>query len=204
MDAGSAVSAPRRDGATKGTALAPWQHLRSTLDRPRDRLGFPTVFLSILLGATLALSACGAQEAGAAAIVNGTAISEHDVQIVADQINALALGGQKISPSEVLYILILAPYVRDEAKRTSKTVSASEARKAVAKVADPAPATIEFVQMQIAGQRLDEASATSILSKLRVAKITINPRYGTFDAVKVVITATSPNWMKASAASPAK
>jgi hypothetical protein len=185
--------------------LAPWQHLRSTLDKPgTHRRGFPTGSLTLLLGATLALSACGVQEAGSAAIVNGTAISEHDVQTVADQINGLSPGGTKISSSDVLFILILGPYVRDEAKRTNKTVSDSEARKAIAKVANPAPATIEFVRMQLAGQRLTQADATSIVSQLRKAKITINPRYGALDLKKVALVPTAPNWIKASTPSPTK
>jgi len=185
--------------------LAPWQHLRFTLGTScTRRSGFPTVFLTLLLGATLTLSACGARETGAAAIVNGTAISENDVETVADQLNALTPAGQKLTTRDVLLTLILAPYVQDEAKRASKTVSASEARKAIAKVTDPTPATIEFVQMRLAAPQLDQAGGAAILSKLGKANITINPRYGTFDAAKVAITPSSPNWIKATAPSPAK
>ena len=205
MDADSAVSA-RRDGATKGTALAPSQHLRSTLGKPRtSRLAFPTAFpTALLLGATLALSACGAQEAGAAAIVNGAAISERDVQTVSDQLNTISQDGQKLTSSNALLSLILAPYVLAEAERAGKTVSTSQARQVIAKVADPSPSTIEFVQMQLAVQQLDQASKTSIVSELGKAKITINPRYGTFDAEQIVLTPISPNWIKAGATSPAK
>jgi len=201
MAAGSAASA-RRDGATKGTALAPWQHLRSTLGTPRtSRLASLT---ALMLGATLALSACGAQETGAAAIVDGTAISEHDVQTVSEQLDVLSQDGQKLTASNALLSLILAPYVLAEAGRAGKTVSLSQARQVVAKVADPSPSTLVFVQMQLAVQQLDEASKTTIVGQLGKAKITINPRYGTFDAKQVVITPISPNWLKASASSPAK
>ena len=71
-------------------------------------------------------------------------------------------------------------------------------------MADPSPSTLLFVQMQLAVQQLDEASKTTIVGQLGKAKITINPRYGTFDAKQVVITPISPNWIKASASSPAK
>jgi len=202
MDAGSAASAPRV-GATKGTALAPSQHVRSTLGKPRtSRLAFLTAFSVLLLGATLVVSACGAQEAGAAAIVNGTSISDRDVQTVSDQLNAVAPDGQKISSREALFSLMLAPYVRDEAARAGKTVSASEALKAIDGVVDPAPATIEFVEMRLAVQQLGDASKSSIVSKLRKAKISVNPRYGTFDAKQIALNPTSPNWIKASTPSP--
>lgn len=180
--------------------MTPSQHHRNTSGTPRTyRRAFPTVFLATLLGGTLALSACGAQEAGAAAIVNGVVVRDQDVQIVSNQLNVLIPDGQqKLSPSDILYVLILAPYVSDEAKRVKKTVSSSEARKAIpAKVADPSPATVEFVRMNLATQRLDPTSGPFIVSRLRKAKITVNPRYGTFDAEKLVITSASPNWIKA-------
>jgi hypothetical protein len=194
-----------RDGETKGTALAPSQHHHPTWGKPRTaRRAFPVVLLSILLGATLALSACGAQESSAAAIINGTSISDKDVQGVTDQLNILSQGGQKLSPSNTLLSLILAPYVLAEAKRVGKTVSESQARQVIAKISDPSPATITFVRMQLALQGLDQASRTAIVSKLGKAKITINPRYGTLDTKRIAMTPTSPNWIKASTASPAK
>ena len=202
MDAGSGASAPT-DGATKGTALAPSQHLRSTLGTPRtSRLGVPILFPALLLGATLALSACGAQEPGAAAIVNGTVISDRQLQTVPDQLNPIAEEGQKLTSSTALLSLILAPYVLAEAERAGKTVSASQARKVIDKVADPSPSTIEFVRMQLAVQQLDDAAKTSIVNALGKAKISVNPRYGTFDATQIALTPISPNWIKAGAPSP--
>ena len=186
--------------------MAPSQHLRSILGGTRTSpLAFPAALTTLLLGATLALSACGAQEAGAAAIVNGTVISDRDVQTVAGQLNTISQGGEKLSSSNALLSLILAPYVIAEAQRAGKAVSASQARQVIAKVADPAPSTIEFVRMQLAIQQLDQASKTSIVNQVGKAKITINPRYGTFDATEIALTPISPNWFpKASAASPAK
>ncbi|MHB8274215.1 MAG: SurA N-terminal domain-containing protein [Dermatophilaceae bacterium] len=183
--------------------MAPSQHLRSTLGRTRaSGLAFAT---ALVIGATLVLSGCGAQEAGAAAIVNGTVISEQDVQSVPEQLNKLAQGGQQLRTSDALLSLILAPYVLAEAKRAGKTVSASQARLVIAKVSDPSPSTIEFVQMQLAVRQLDQASKTSIVNELGKAKITINPRYGSFDAKKVAIAPISPNWfVKTDAVPPAK
>lgn len=157
-----------------------------------------------MLGATLALSACGAQQSGAAAIVNDTVISDQELQSVSDQLNKLALGGQKLGSSDALISLIIAPYVLAEAKKAGKTVSAAEARKVIAKVADPSPSTISFVQTQLAIQKLDQASKDAILKELGKVKITVNPRYGAFDAKQVALTPISPNWIKTSAPSPTR
>lgn len=185
--------------------MAPSQHPRSTLGKPYpSRRGFPTVFLSLVLGATLALSGCGAQRPGAAAVVNDTVISDQDVQTVSGEVSQIVPGGEKLSLSNALLSLILAPYVLAEAKRTGKTVPDAEARKLLAKVAKPSPPTLTFVKMQLAVQQLDDASKAAIVSKLEKAKITVNPRYGAFDAEQVVINPTAPNWIKTTAPSPAK
>jgi hypothetical protein len=189
----------------KGTALAPSQHIRSTLGNTRaSRTAFATKSLTLLLGVTLALSACGSQKPGAAAIIDGTTISDKDVQTVAAQLNSLPQVQQKLTPTVVLLDLILAPYVLAEADRTGKGVPEAQARKVVAKVANASPATIDFVRMQLAIPSLSQASKTSILAKLGKAKITVNPRYGTFDLTQAAILPTSPNWIKASASPGAK
>jgi hypothetical protein len=207
MDVGSAVSAPR-DGATKGTALAPSQHIRLTLGRTRtsgsSRMAITAQLLAPLLGATLALSACGTQQAGAAAIIDGTTISDKDVQTVSLQLNSLAQGQQQLTPNIVLVSLILAPYVLAEADRTGKGVADAQARKLIAKLSNPSRPTIDFVRMQLAIPSLTQASKTSILAKVSKAKITVNPRYGTFDVKQAAIVPTSPNWIKASTSSGAK
>jgi len=167
--------------------------------------------LALVIGASLALSGCGAQQPGAAAIVNDTAvrhqdivISDEDAQSVPGELNTLAQSGQELKVSDALLSLILAPYVLDEAKRVGKTVSAPQARQVIAKVADPSPSTITFVQMQLALQKLDQTSKTLIVDELGKVKITVNPRYGTFNASQIALTPISPNWIKASAPSPVK
>jgi len=156
--------------------------------------------MALVLGAALLLSGCGAQRPDAAAIVNNTVITDHDVQTVSGEVNQIDESGQKLSSSNALLSLILAPYVLAEAKRAGKTVSVAQARQVIAKVKDPSPSTITFVQMQLAVQQLDDASKTIIVGQLGKAKITINPRYGTFDATRIVMNPTTPNWIKASRA----
>lgn len=173
----------------KGMALSPSKHMGS--------------MLGMVLGATLALSACGAQQGGAAAIVDGTAISDKDVQTVTLQLNKLATGQEKLPADRVILGLILAPYVSQEADRTGKQVTDAQVLKLIAKVGKPAPATMEFVRTSLVYDTLDQTSQTAILTKLTKAKITVNPRYGTFNAKQGLI-ATSPNWIKAGATPVAK
>ena len=186
----------------KGTALAPSQHLRSMLGT--THASATARASAALLGATLVLSGCGAQQPGAAAIVNGTPISDNDVQTVAVQLNALPQVQQKLTPSVVLLNLILAPYVLAEAEHAGKGVTDAEARKIVAKVPNPTLATMDFVRMQLAIPSLSQASKASILATLGKTKITVNPRYGTFDAKQAAIVPTSPNWIKPTASQVAK
>lgn len=183
---------------TKGTALAPSQHIRFSRTATSRTAGAAAV----LLGASLALSACGAQEAGAAAIVNGSTISDKDLQSASLQLAALAKSEQQaqIPTRVVLLNLILAPYVNSEADRIGKGVTSAQAIKAIPKVVNPSPTLVDFVRMQLAIPSLTQASKDSILVDLEKAKITVNPRYGTFVAKQVALNATSPDWIKASTA----
>jgi hypothetical protein len=160
--------------------------------------------LTLVLGSTLALSACGTQQPGVAAISDGSTISSKDVQTVSLELDKLAQGQAKLTPSVVLLNLILAPYVLTEAGRTGKPVTDAQARKVIAKVANPSRPTLDFVRMQLAIQSLSDASKTSILTKLGKADITVNPRYGTFDPKQVALVPSAPNWIKAGVASGAK
>ena len=166
-----------------------------------SRLTLPKALATtLLLGASLALTACdAAQESGAAAIVNDAVISDQDVQTVTAELNSISPAGEKLSVSNALLSLILEPYVLAEAEKAKKTVSVEEARKVIEKVADPSPRTISFVQMQLALPELDQPSREAIVKELGKARITVNPRYGTFDPTQVTLTPVSPNWIKPSA-----
>jgi hypothetical protein len=186
---------------TKGTALAPSQHIRASKTRT-SRTSRTALAAVVLLGASLALSACGAQEAGAAAIVNGSTISDKDLQTASLQLEALTKSEQQaqIPTSVILLNLILAPYVDAEADRVGKGVTNAEVIKAIPKVVNPSPALVDFVRMQLAIPSLTQASKDSILAKLEKAKITVNPRYGTLDLKQATLNPTSPDWIKTSTA----
>jgi len=171
---------------TKGRALAPSQHIRFTAGKT----------MALLLGVTLALSACGPQQPSAAAVVDDTTISDKDVQNVSLQISELDPQGEKLSPTNALVSLILEPYVVAEGNRVGKSVSDAEVLKVIDKISKPTVATANFVRMQLLAQQLDQASQLIVADQVGKADITINPRYGTFNA-KQGFAPTSPNWMKA-------
>jgi len=197
MDVDLAASDPR-DDATKGSALAPSHDLRSMLGRTRrSLLAFPRALAMVLVGATLSLSACdSAQEAGAAAIVNGTVIGDQEVQTVSTQVRPVDPEAQ--NPGYVLINLMIVPFVLAEADRANKTISEADARKALPNLVDPSPATIKYLQMKGALGQLDDVSKAAIVKELSKAKVTVNPRYGTFDLAQGLIP-NSPNWIKPSA-----
>lgn len=183
----------------KGTALAPSQHIRSMLGTTgTSGKALAAKSLTLLLAATLALSACGSQAPGAAAIVDGSTISDKDVQTVTMELNTIAKDKTQLTPGIVVLNLILAPYVLAEAGRTGKTVPDAQARKVIPKVPNPSPATLDFVRMQLAIPGLSTASKTAIVAELAKAQVSVNPRYGTFDPVKVALLPGSPNWIKTS------
>lgn len=156
-----------------------------------------TVAAALALGAALALSACGAQP-GAAAIVGGRVISDHDVQTAATETNRGIPGmNTKLTSADTLVSLILAPYVLEAARNGGHGISDSQARSVLSKLPNPSDATLEFVRTQLAIQSLTQADQQSILEKLSTQKITVNPRYGTFDAARLRLNGQAePNWIK--------
>src|SRR6185436_7437585 len=168
---------PHETARRKERTLAPSHHLRPTLGTTRaSRMARPTLSLTLLLSAALALSACGgAQQSGAAAIVDGKVIKDQDVQVVSSQLNAISQDGQKLSPDNAVLTLILAPYVLAEAKRLNKSVSDADARKVIAKVAKPAPSTVSSARSRLPPRGSDKPAKAPTGQKLGKAKTPVNP-----------------------------
>jgi hypothetical protein len=93
--------------------------------------------------------------------------------------------------------LITAPFILDVANRIGHPQTASAALAAMPSITDPAESTIEVVRAQSAIQYLSDTDKTAIISALDRAKITVNPRYGTFVPTEARLVATSPNWIVA-------
>lgn len=195
---------------TKGTALAPSQHLRTERVRTRHlrtalgrRRAAPVV---LLLGASLLVSACEPKQSDTAAVVNDTVISEEDVQTVSRQISTLN-EGQPFTTSNALFGLILAPFVFAEGNRQRKSIADEQVLQVIGKVPNPTPATADFVKMNLLLQQLDPASQNLVGTELGKARIVVNPRYGKYLPKRGLVPrcdrsaselCINPNWIKVS------
>lgn len=149
------------------------------------------------LVATGALSACAPHEPGAAAIVDNRVISDDDVQTATTEVNtALPDLQSKLTTGTTVVSLIIAPYVLDAAAAGGHGVSDSQAKQAIAKLANPSPATLQFVRSQLAVSALTPTEQQSVLGQLKKARIKVSPRYGSFNPATVQLAAPLPNWVK--------
>jgi hypothetical protein len=164
--------------------------------RTRGRLA--AVAVAAALGVTPVLSACGTPQAGAAAIVGDRRITVDQVQTATEQLKGLVQDPSQISQQLVLGWLIANPYALRVAGEQGKGVSRSDAlsffRQAHFRSASggttPSEAAVTAVQTAYAlqlltGQGSDPQAAKKavdeIIGDLRAVKVTVNPRYGTFD-----------------------
>jgi hypothetical protein len=177
--------APAPGGTTKGTSVKVL---------PTARAAAP---VALVLGAALALSGCGPQQAGAAAIVGDRVISDQDVQTAAQETNKGVEGLQQpFTASDTLVFLIVSPYVLDAAAKGGHGVSESQAKAALTKLPNPSPATLEFARTFIALQGLTQEQVQGVLAEVQKAKITVNPRYGKLDPKTLRLDTSEPNWIK--------
>jgi hypothetical protein len=156
------------------------------------------VALAAALTLTPLLAACGTTQAGAAAIVGGRRISVEQVQTATEQVRAL-LRDSSLSQQLVLGWLIANPYVVTVAGEQGKAVSRNDAvtlfRQANVTSSSggttPSEAAVTAVQTGYALQLLTSPQTSTpesakkaideILADLKAAKVSVNPRYGTFD-----------------------
>ncbi len=172
--------------------------------KARFRLG-----MVALIGAgALALSGCGS--ADTAAVVDGRVISEQAVQTATMEYNqqiaaltqrALAANqqpnAQPLTTDAVVNWFVWAPILLDEAAAFGQPQSASMAEATLTDVQDPAPATIELVRAQNALQAIrgDVGASQKVLDRIHRLKVTVNPRYGTYDPQTGLLGASTPNWL---------
>jgi hypothetical protein len=142
----------------------------------------------------LALSGCAT--ADTAAVVNGVRITEREAQEAARQIQQAQPDSTLDTPNAVA-ALIMAKFINATADSVGKGLSASAARAAVPAIVDPTPATLELVEASLAWNQLTSDEQAKAIGEASKAKITINPRYGTFDPKKISFDPSTPNWIKA-------
>ncbi len=151
-------------------------------------------FAALVTVGVLAVSGCAT--ADTAAVVDGHRISEQDAQEASRQILA-AQPESGITTASAVQSLVMAGFINTVANQAGKGLSDSAARTAVEVIQDPAPATLELVKASLAFNQLTSEEQSRAIGLASAADITINPRYGTFDAKAVRFDASSPNWIKA-------
>ena len=149
----------------------------------------------VVVVAALALGLSGCASADTAAIVDGHRISERDAQEAARQIQQAQPDSGLDTPNAVSS-LIMAQFINAVADKAGKGLSDSAAREAVQTIEDPSPATLELVKASVAWNNLSSDERSQAVDEAQKAKITINPRYGTFDAKNLKFDTSKPDWIK--------
>jgi hypothetical protein len=160
---------------------------------------------ALALGVALVTAGCGNTQANRAAVVDGTVIQETTVQHAMSEINGMqpALLSQPLTPSTTLTALIQAPVILDYLAGKDIVSSESMARQEASQrgVRDPSSGTLEIIRLATALQTaqdsgsLGQAEAVELSDTLRKQKITVNPRYGTFDPETATVSVTMPGWI---------
>lgn len=164
--------------------------------------GHPVKAFSVVRGAVVAvavagvLAVSGCATAGTAAVVNGHRITEQEVQEATSQITK-AYPDSSLNAANALSSLVMAGFINQIADENGKGLSDSAAAAAITEIVDPSHATLELVKSSIASQQLTTIEQGKVVELARKAKVTMNPRYGTFDAAKVRFDTSQPNWIKA-------
>ena len=164
--------------------------------------GHPVKALNVLRGAVVTvavagvLAVSGCATADTAAVVNGHRITEQEVQEATSQITK-AYPDASLNTANALSSLVMAGFINQDANEAGKGLSDSAAKAAITEIEDPSPATLELVKSSLSSQRLSSVEQGRVVALASKAQVTMNPRYGTFDAKKVRFDASAPNWIKA-------
>ena len=162
------------------------------------------VIAAVLLAVAVALTGCTAvAKARSAAFVNGQAISDAEVAQVTKQYNeTLSTSAQdRLQEPQTLGLLILAPFVINQAKASGSWVPDQRYNAALAKVPSASDGTKNLIAVSIALQPgiLNDQDITAIVDALKKANVQLDPRYGTFDPSTGGFHAPVDNWIRSTA-----
>jgi hypothetical protein len=157
----------------------------------------------LAVGTAVVTSGCGESTADRAAVVDGSVITETELQSAMKEVNAMdpALLQEKLTPSGTLTALVQAPVVLEFLAQQGIVISDSVATRDAADrgIVDPGDSTIEVVKLasaisaaQQSGQLGDTAP---LLQQLREQEVQVNPRYGTYDTETASISLGLPSWI---------
>jgi hypothetical protein len=174
--------------------------------RRRSRALLPA---ALAIGVALTLAGCG--KAGAAAVVHGREISVTEVQQATQSLRAADPANfGKVTPAQVLSVLILGPYAEQAAAAAGQGVSDDVVRQALQSTAQQSgngnvhldrlnADAMTALRGEVALTELDQAGQRKVLQQIKSAHVSVSPRYGTFNPSNGSITAATPNWIQPSA-----
>ena len=157
-----------------------------------------------------ALVGC-ADKPGVAAQVNGTTITTTQLAATVDDLEPVSAD---VAASSVLNVLTLEPIYAAVAKKHGVVVSDDEAKAVLKQAYDgkPVPSSagiLTVARFSLLGQKISAAAdvqaiADEIGAELKKAKVSVNPRFGSFDATAVTVESiigapTTPKWLVATA-----
>jgi hypothetical protein len=167
---------------------------------------------ALAVGVALVTAGCGVAAPDRAAVVDGTVITERDLQVAMSQVNGMdpALLQQPLTPSGTLTALVQAPVILDflEGKGVvvSESVATREARDRG--VSNPSEDTLSIIKLatsitaaQQSGQ-LTEADGQALTEQLQALEVEVNPRYGAFSPETASIQLVAPEWVTSVDAAP--
>jgi hypothetical protein len=181
--------------------------------------------LAASLALTPLLGACGTQ-AGAAAVVGDRRITVGELQTATSEVRSIVQDPSQVNQQLVLGWLIAHPYVVQVASEQGKGVSRQDAESfftrsnftTAAGGTTPSESSVDAVQTAYAlslltGQdstpEVAKKSVDEVLADLKAARVTVNPRYGTFDyrwdeqSQTFTLSPRSPNWLAPAGPPPA-
>jgi hypothetical protein len=191
----------RPNPSTPGARLTPGRRTAPQTLRVPARIG---VLAAVLLAVAVALTGCSAvAKARSAAFVDGQAISDTEVAQVTKQYNdTLSTSAQdRLQEPQTLGLLILAPFVLNQAKASGSWVPDERYNAALAKVPNASEGTRNLIGVSIALQPgiLNDQDVTAIVAALQKADVQLDPRYGVFDPSTGGFHAADNNWIRPTA-----
>lgn len=166
-----------------------------------------TIAVPLAAALLLAVTGCGASEAGAAAVVGDRRITVAQVQSAYQDILPVVGPDAQLTQSDVLNWLILQPYLVKAAAENNLGISAEDARDQFrTSDAEPHPSTaaLDAVESALAINRLQAGELsqqkvqqvfTGVIDEIGRAKVHVNPRYGRYDPTRLVVSATQESWL---------
>lgn len=163
---------------------------------PAPRRGGAVAVLVVLIVGLLT-GCSGAGRPDTAAVVGGKAISAEDLRLATQQLSENV--NPQVTEKFVLSMLILNELATEPAAAAGLWRPDAEFNAVLLKVPQPAPATVAALSGLYASTAMNEAGLNGqLIQRARTLGVSVNPRYGSFDASTAGLGNPLPNWIRPS------